>query len=94
MDSLPAGAISSGGVIGLLLVLLASMVYGLWKALSNGTLCTGRELREKNDRIGALEKMVDVRDAQLSLVLKETLPPVASLMGALHRAGGLEETGS
>jgi hypothetical protein len=26
--------------------MLASMVYGLWKALSRGDICTGRELRD------------------------------------------------
>lgn len=77
---------TSAGVIGLLVVALISMVYGLWKALQTGNLGVGRELREKEARIGRLEKMVETRDHQLSTVLNETMTTLNPVLKAMRMA--------
>jgi hypothetical protein len=60
----------------------------LFWMLATGRLCTGRELRDKNGRVQALEKMVTTRDEQINLMLRETLPTVSSVLSALHEAAG------
>ena len=70
----------------------AGLLVLLFWMLATGRLCTGRELREKNDRIAVLEKMIETRDAQHSLMLTETMPAVTNVLTALHEAA--EEAGS
>lgn len=80
MDSLPLGLLNGVGVVTLTVILF-------WM-LSTGRLCTGRELRDKDRTIDALRQAVSTRDAQLSLVLKETLPTANSVLTALRAAAG------
>ena len=86
MDPVLSGRVTLSGVVALLLFLLASMVYGLWKALSSGGLCTGRELREKNQRIAYLEAALRTRDHQLSLVLTEAMTTINPVLKAMRSA--------
>lgn len=51
--------------------------------LATGRICTGRELREKNDRITTLEATVAERDAQI-YQLVSTLRPIGHFMGSVH----------
>ena len=81
---LPLGSIfNDGAAVGLTVLLF-------WM-LATGRLCTGRELREKNGSISKLEKLVETRDEQISLMLSETLPAVTNVLTALHQAA--EEKG-
>ena len=73
-------------IIAFLILSLIGMVVGLWKALSSGRLCTGRELREKNSRIHLLETMVKTRDHQLSLVLTEAMTTISPVLKAMRAA--------
>ena len=78
MDGIPLGVLNQVGVVGLFV--------GLFWMLATGRLCTARELREKNQRIEALETMVSTRDQQISLMLSEALPTVSTVLAALHNA--------
>lgn len=60
----------------------------LFWMLSTGRLAVGRELREKDARIVALEAMVTTRDQQITLMLSEALPTVSTVLSALHQAAG------
>jgi hypothetical protein len=60
----------------------------LFWMLATGRIAVGRELREKNGRIEALETMVTTRDEQITLMLRETLPTVSTVLAALHEAAG------
>jgi len=51
--------------------------------LATGKICTGRELREKNDRITTLEATIATRDAQLNQLVS-TLRPIGHFMGSVH----------
>lgn len=51
------------------------------RSLSIGKLCTGRELREKNTRIAALEAALATRDDQVNAALG-VLPEVTKLLQA------------
>ena len=82
MNAIPAGLLN-GLSIGAVLVILFWM-------LTTGRLCTGRELREKDKRIAALEEALKHRDDQLDRVVGMYMPAANSLMQALHRAA--EET--
>lgn len=86
MTDVPLGAVSSGSVISILLLMLASMVYGLWKALSNGSLCTGRELRDKDARLAAQAEMIVELNEQNRMMLNETIPTITSVLVALREA--------
>ena len=92
MDGIATGAVSAGGVISLLLVLLSSMVYGLWKALQTGNLATGRELREKDARIAAQAKTIDRLEHQLNLVLTEAMTTINPVLRALRAAHDAQES--
>ena len=90
MDALPTGVVTSGSVIGLLLVLLASMIYGLWKALMNGTLITSREAKEKDARIAAQTRTITTLENQVTLMLTETLTAVIPVLKAMRKAAQAE----
>lgn len=78
VDGIPIGAIFNGvGVVGVVLVVG-------WM-LATGRLATGRELREKNARIKALEEVLETRDGQLDLAV-QTLPMIAAAMQGVHKA--------
>jgi hypothetical protein len=78
MEIAQLGDVFNGiGVVGLILL------FG-W-LLATGRLATGRELREKDRRINALEKALDTRDQQLMTVF-EALPKIARAMGGIHNA--------
>jgi hypothetical protein len=53
---------------------------------------TGRELREKNQRIQALEATLRTRDHQLSLVLTETMTTISPVLKAMRAAVESEES--
>lgn len=91
MESLPLGISTSEGVISFLLVLLASMVYGLWKALSSGALATSRELAEKDKRIALQDRMLSNRDHQLSLILTEAMTTISPVLKAMRAAADSDE---
>jgi hypothetical protein len=84
-DSAIAAVNTVGGLAG-----VSGLLVGLFWMLATGRLATGRELREKDKRITTLEKLVETRDAQLSMVLKETLPKTNVLMSALYKAAEIE----
>ena len=84
MEINPMGLLNGAGVVGVVLLIF-------W-ALLTGRLCTGRELREKNQRIQALERTLEVRDRQLSMVMGESIPTVNAVLDALRQAAGDETT--
>lgn len=59
--------------------------------LVTGRLCTGRELREKNQRIAALEATLRTRDRQLELVLTEAMTTISPVLKALREAKNADE---
>jgi hypothetical protein len=74
------------GVIGL--------TCGLFWMLATGRLAVGRELREKNERIVALEATLKVRDHQLSLVLSEAMTTISPVLKAMRAAIDADEEAS
>lgn len=76
VNSLPL--FNSAGIVGLL-------AFTFW-LLATGRLCTGRELREKNQRITALESTLRTRDHQLSLVLTEAMTTISPVLKAMRAA--------
>lgn len=86
MTDIPLGAVSSGSIISLLMIMLASMVYGLWKALSRGDICTGRELRDLR-RVNATQaELITHLSEQNRMMLNETIPTITSVLVALREA--------
>lgn len=83
--------VSNGSIVTLLLLVLVSMVYGLWKALQSGNLCTGRELREKDARITAQAATIKTLEHQLSLVLTEAMTTLNPVLRALRDAAEADE---
>lgn len=77
----------AGGLVG-----VSSLVIGLFWMLATGRLCTGRELREKNARIAALEGTLRTRDQQLSLVLNEAMTTISPVLKAMRAAVDAEES--
>ena len=59
--------------------------YFVWMIFT-GRAATGREVREKNGRIEFLQRAVDERDKQVSLLMGETVPVTSTVLSALHRA--------
>lgn len=93
MDGIPLGIASSpSAVIAFLILLLAGMVYGLYKALLNGTLRTGREVQEKDARIDAQARMIEELTDQNRMLLGETIPTITSVLVALREAPGKKAT--
>lgn len=90
VESLPLN-VTSGGLIGLLILTLVSMVVGLWKALQSGNLATGRELREKNARIDAQASTIKTLEHQLSVVLTEAMTTISPVLRAMRKAADAEE---
>lgn len=82
---------SDGSVISLLLLILASMVYGLWKALQSGAICTSREIREKDARIDAQARTITTLEHQLTLVLTEAMTTLSPVLRAMRAAAEAEE---
>lgn len=80
-EGLPVGLTNGVGVVALLV--------GLFWMLATGRLATGRELREKNERIVVLEAAVRTRDEQVDAALA-VLPEVADVLRKFHVAA--EET--
>lgn len=83
MDLVPSDLVNGVGAVGTVLLVF-------W-GLMTGRICTGRELREKNKRIDALEETLRTRDHQLSLVLTEAMTvisPVLKVMRAAKEAEG------
>lgn len=71
----------------------AIFLFGGWvglfymiRLLFIGTLCTGRELAEKEARIAALEQALHTRDQQVGVAL-HVLPDVADVLKKFHAAG-------
>lgn len=91
MDGI-APAVGSGSVISLLLIILASMVYGLWKAFLTGAVCTAREMREKNARIEAQAQTIATLEHQLDLVLTEAMKVINPVLNAMRAAAEADET--
>lgn len=81
---IPLGLLNGAGVAGLL-------VLTFWM-LSTGRLCTGRELREKNARIDALEGALKNRDHQLALVLTEAMTTINPVLRAMRDAAAAEDS--
>lgn len=75
-----------GGFVG-----VPSLLVGLYWMLATGRLCTGRELREKNARITALEDSLRTRDHQLSLVLTESMTTISPVLKAMRAAVEADE---
>ena len=84
MESLPWDQV--GGFVG-----VPSLLVGLYWMLATGRLCTGRELREKNARIAALEDSLRTRDHQLSLVLTESMTTISPVLKAMRAAVEADE---
>lgn len=82
---IPVGLLGDGTRV------LALLVLTFWM-LTTGKLCTGRELREKNQRIAALESTLKTRDHQLSLVLTESMTTISPVLKAMRAAAEAEET--
>lgn len=80
-EGLPVGLTNGVGVVALLV--------GLFWMLATGRLATGRELKEKSERIAALEAQVRNRDEQVDVALA-VLPEVADVLRKFHVAA--EET--
>ena len=76
LDGLPIASILDGAGTVACIVLFGFL-------LATGRICTGRELREKNDRITTLEATVATRDAQI-YQLVSTLRPIGHFMGSVH----------
>lgn len=91
MSDIPIGAVSSGGVISLLLVMLAAMVYGLWKALSTGALRTNREFVAMEARNALLEKTVETLTDQNRMLLGETIPTITAVLSSFREAAEKSE---
>jgi hypothetical protein len=83
MDIVPSDLLNGIGVVGL-------SVLFVW-ALMRGWIGTGRELREKEQRISALEATLRVRDHQLTLVLTEAMTVISPVLRALRDAKDAEE---
>lgn len=81
-DGIPADLFNGVGVVGICVLGAAWFIL----ALSKGKLCTGRELREKDKRIDALEAMVRTRDHQLTLVLTEAMTTINPVLRAMRTA--------
>lgn len=64
----------------------------LFWMLATGRLCTGRELREKNQRINAQAEALRTRDRQLSLVLTEAMATISPVLRAMRAAADAEES--
>ena len=71
---------------------VVGLTCGLFWMLATGRLATGRELREKNQRIQALEATLRTRDHQLSLVLTETMTTISPVLKAMRAAVESEES--
>lgn len=80
MENLPVGLLNGVGVVGL------SASFAVWfvRALAKGTICTGRELAEKNARIENLEVALSTRDEQVNAALA-VLPEAVSLLQESRR---------
>lgn len=85
MDGIPVELVNGVGVVGLVIILF-------W-LLATGRLGTARELREKNQRIEALEAMVRNRDHQLTLVLTEAMTTISPVLRAMRAAVDADEAG-
>lgn len=72
---LDPNAIGTGGLLVILFLLLAT-----------GRLATWPEIREKNRRIELLEKQVETKDRQLSIVLTESMTVVSPVLRAMRDA--------
>lgn len=83
MEGLPIAVVNGVGVVG-------AVVWLGWM-LGTGRLATGRELREKNQRIEFLQTALEQRDRQVNMLMGESIPVTSTVLNALHRA--LEEGG-
>lgn len=90
----PPGVMNPAGVISILILTLVGMVYGLWKALQTGNLCTGRELREKDARINAQSATIKTLEHQLSLVLTEAMTTISPVLRAMRAAANADDEGA
>lgn len=84
MDLLPSDLLNGVGAVGVVLLVF-------W-GLMTGRICTGRELREKNQRIDALEETLRTRDHQLSLVLTEAMTVISPILQVMRAARDAEDT--
>ena len=66
-----------------------TLAFGFMWMVFTGRAATGRELKEKNERIDFLQTALSERDRQVSLLMGETVPVTSTVLSALHRA--LEE---
>lgn len=78
MDVYLADLLRGVGVIGL--------TCGLFWMLATGRLAVGREIREKNQRIEALEALVKVQSHQLTVVLNEAMTTISPVLKAMRSA--------
>lgn len=65
---------------------IAGLLVVLFLMLATGRLATRSEIREKNERIRLLEKRLDARDRQLSIVLTESMTVVSPVLRAMRDA--------
>lgn len=85
MDLNPNDLLNGAGVVGVVLLVF-------W-ALLTGRLCTGRELREKNQELASLRDTLRTRDHQLSLILNEAMTTINPVLKAMRAAVDAEEGG-
>lgn len=81
--TLPTGLLNGSGVVGLLVILF-------WM-LASGRLATGREIREKNQRIEYLQATNAELLKQNGVLLRASVPATNAVMNALHQALENEE---